>query len=107
MKKIDSIVVEQENVHVHLNWIMFSNKGIFIGIIPTLNIIAKSYQEQKLSEELNGMTKNYFNHYRGEKLKNKLDSLGWKNFTPPENFNLPIEVQLYDNIEFNILEFYI
>jgi hypothetical protein len=105
MKKVDSIVVKQEKIQAHLNWIMFFDKGIFVGIIPTLNIAAKSDQEQKLLDELNGMVRNYFNHFIGEKLKRKLSTLGWENYTPPKIINLPIGDQLYDKMEFKVLEF--
>ena len=105
MKKADSIIVEQGRVNAHLNWVMFSNKGIFVGIIPTLNIVAKAEQEEKLNEELTGMVRNYFNYFTGKKLTRKLNALGWKNFNPPESFNLPIEVMKYDNIGFKTIEF--
>jgi hypothetical protein len=90
--EIDNISIEDGNLYIHLNWLLFedSEKGIFVGIIPTLNIAAKSDQVQKLADELNGMVKHFFEYYSDEKLERELLRKGWNNFSPPEDINVPI-----------------
>ena len=106
MKKIDSISVKNGKVHAHLNWMLFedSEKGIFVGLIPTLKIAAHTKDVDSLSVVLNQMVKRFFEFYSGKKLERELSREGWNNFNPPEDIKVPIRV-MYGKTKIKELEF--
>ena len=105
----DSIEIVEGKLYAHFNCILFQdkydNKDLFVGIIPTLKLTAKSLDKEDLNEKLNLVLKKFFSFYQGDKLDKELKRLGWdNNFQPPVSITVPSQA-LYGKTETKDLEF--